>query len=114
LISTHGQDVLSNSGVRGTPLHAASYKGHIDTVRILLNHGADVNAEGRWGSPLRLCSACDGGHSEIVIELLLEYGANINARTAINDTPLFMASRSGVLESVQILLRRGADVHICG
>jgi hypothetical protein len=173
LISTHGQDVVSNRGYHGTPLHAASFKGHIDTIRVLLNHDADVNADGLRGPPLS--SACDGGHVEVVrllleygasvdgrngfqalhaasntrhveavrlllqynvdfntadirgwtalhyaiyypeaLELLLEYGANVNARTVSNRTPLYMAARSGPLESVQTLLRHGADVHFCG
>jgi len=54
-------------------------------------------------------------HPEI-IELLLEYGANVDARDTGNPTPLYRASRNlnGLLESVRILLRHGADVHIRG
>lgn len=43
LISTHGEDVNAKCGVRRSPLHAASHKGHIDAVSLLLGHGADVN-----------------------------------------------------------------------
>ena len=53
-------------------------------------------------------------HLPEVIELLLEYGADINARTVSNRTALYIASQNGILESVQTLLRHGADMHIRG
>ena len=43
LISTYGEDINAKCGTYGSPLHAASSKGHIDAVSLLLNHGADVN-----------------------------------------------------------------------
>ena len=48
-----------------TPLHLASLEGHTNVVRILLAHGADVNAENKNGAlPIRL--ARFRGHTEIV------------------------------------------------
>jgi ankyrin repeat protein len=35
-----------------TPLHRASMGGHVEAVRVLLNHGADVNAlDGMFSAP---------------------------------------------------------------
>ena len=46
LIITHGEDVNAECGRHwhGTPLHGASYEGHLNAARVLLTHGADVNA----------------------------------------------------------------------
>lgn len=55
-------------------LQAASFGGYQEIVKLLLNNGADVNAQGgEYGNALY--AASDGGHQEIV-KLLLENGAN--------------------------------------
>lgn len=56
-------------------LRAASDGGHDVIVRLLLEHGADVNAQ--YGRALR--AASDGGH-DIVVRLLLEHGADMHAQ----------------------------------
>ena len=42
--------------------------------------------------------------------LLLEHGADVNARTDVLSTPLHMASRYGRVEAVRVLLEHGASV----
>src|SRR5579863_7321384 len=44
LIITHGEDVNANCSRGVSPLHAASRSGHVDCARLLLDHGANVNA----------------------------------------------------------------------
>lgn len=55
-----------------TPLHCAANKGHLSCLRILLRHGADVNAGLYARSPLLL--AVESSAVDCVRELL-EYGA---------------------------------------
>ncbi|KAJ6539661.1 ankyrin repeat-containing domain protein [Mycena capillaripes] len=60
-------------------LHAASAKGDIDTARLLLRYGAEVNAaDGFHGSALR--AAYEGGHLNVV-RLLLQNGAACSSTT---------------------------------
>ena len=43
LIVTHQEDVDAKCGYYGSQLHAALYMGHLDSARVLLDHGADKN-----------------------------------------------------------------------
>ena len=110
IICTHGEDFNAWSGYHGTPLRAASNKGHIDVVRVLLDHGANVNTIDKKNTPL--CSAFDGGHLEIM-RLLLEHGADVDAwdgrELLLND-----ASKDGRAEVVHLLLQHNADVNSRG
>lgn len=59
-----------------TPLMWASYKGHYDTVVILLERNADVNAHGNYHISSLLWAA-GRGHTDIA-KLLLKRGAKVN------------------------------------
>jgi ankyrin repeat protein len=56
-----------------TPLHRASINGALEVVRLLLEHGADVEAKDNDGETA-LQVAAYKGHDEVV-ELLREHGA---------------------------------------
>ena len=72
-----GADILAQDHCGWTPLHEASNRGHLDVVRVLVSHGANVNDKGGphcdWTTPLM--DAALNGHRGVV-ELLLERGAN--------------------------------------
>jgi hypothetical protein len=57
-------------GYHGNALRAASHRGHTEVVRLLLDRGADVNAQGEWfGDAIKVASTM--GHTEVVQLLLL-------------------------------------------
>ena len=74
-----------------TSLLWASANGHKSTVKLLLDHGADVNLKNNNGGTA-LIRASRRGH-ESAVKLLLEYGADVNLRNKYDDTPLIYASR---------------------
>lgn len=77
-------------------------------VQMLLEEGADANAQGGWyGSALQDAAAT--GHRRNV-ELLLDKGADINACGGEYDKALYAASCEGQLEIVQLLLDNGAEI----
>ena len=62
-------------------------------------------------TPLYLASEGEYPKDCSVLRLLLERGADVNARTKVGSTPLHMASSRGALEIVRLLLEYGADVE---
>ena len=88
-------DLLQNlSGPNGESLLLLAVQaGHAETVKYLLEQGADVNAAGPTGmSPLHL--AAQQGEEEIIL-LLLKNKADINAVTADGQSPMELAIKSG-------------------
>ena len=113
LIMMHSSDVNAKFEPDGlSPLHGASIYGHVDSARILIDHGANVNArEDDYWTPLHY--ACIWGHVTVA-QLLLEHKAISNTRNDDNNTPLHMASEQGHLEIARLLLDHGADVAAQG
>jgi hypothetical protein len=72
---------------------AVRVKSSIETVRFLLNKGADVNngLSNGW-KPIHL--AVDNGNANMV-KLLLDYGADVTFRNAYDQTPLKIAKKKG-------------------
>ncbi|KAF5594283.1 ankyrin repeat [Fusarium pseudocircinatum] len=92
----------------GPALRFASDFGHLDTVALLLQEGADVNAEVE-GQTL-LSSAVEAGHTD-VIALMIKQGADVNAQRGSWSDALSTASKTDRLDIMELLIEHGADVH---
>lgn len=97
------------------PLMGAIMYGWVDVVRLLLDHGADINwtkTPNGWRSAI--CCACAYNHIDIAELLLLDYGADVNARNNVGDTPLMivLSNRPDSKDLLQLLLEHGADPSI--
>ncbi|KAJ7759531.1 ankyrin repeat-containing domain protein [Mycena metata] len=90
-------------------LFVASQNGHLDVVKFLIEHGADVNAENEDGCT-SLYLASRNGRLEVV-KFLIEHGANINASDNDGYTSLSIASANGHLDVVKFLIEHGADIN---
>ncbi|XP_032299149.1 ankyrin repeat domain-containing protein 49 [Coturnix japonica] len=86
-----------------TPLHRASYSGHLDMAQELVAHGADIHAQTVDGwTPLH--SACKWNNTEVAA-FLLQQGADINAQTNGLLTPLHIAAgNKNSRETLELLL----------
>ncbi|KAJ5159295.1 uncharacterized protein N7500_008946 [Penicillium coprophilum] len=102
---------LDMKGDRGA-LQAASLGSYESVVEILLEAGADVNAQGGgYGNALQ--AAVYNGSPETV-QILLRAGADVNAQGGYYSNALQAAAYNGSPDTVQILLRAGADINAHG
>ena len=86
--------------------------GYDQIIQLLLDQGADINAQGGYyGNALQ--SALRSGYDKVV-QMLLDKGANINAQGGFYGTTLQTASFEGHDKVIQMLLDRGADIKAQG
>jgi uncharacterized protein len=109
LVAADSASVDARSADGFTPLHLAAFFGHLDAARMLMAHGADVDARGTgWMTGTALHSAASARHAEVVGSLL-EAGADPSARQSGGWIPLHAAARNGDSVSVALLLAAGSD-----
>jgi cytohesin len=91
-----------------TILHYRACDGTPESVRLLLEHGADVNArDGIGQTPLIIAAECK--RTEIVEVFLTDApSVDVNAATFYGRTALHGAARSGDIDMVRLLLDSGA------
>jgi hypothetical protein len=101
-----GIDVNEKGNYLGSAIQAASAKGHIEVVKLLVAYGADVNLRaGRNSSPIV-------GAPLEVTRLLLDHGANVNAGGEPHDSAIYTACVSGEVEVAKLLLKRGVNINV--
>ena len=102
--------INSYSGDGWTPLHLAAAFANPETVKALMERGANIHA---WSQnplknqPLHACIAL--GQSVESVRLLLDAGAEVNSVQVAGYTPLHQAAAGGKKEVVLLLLERGAN-----
>lgn len=101
--------VYQHAQRHNTALQVAAYHDNIEGIHLLLDKGADVNAEGgEYGTALQV--AAYGGNFECM-HLLLDKGADVNAEGGEYGSALQAASYACHLEVVKELLSNGANVN---
>ena len=112
-----------------TALMTVAHTGNVDAAKVLLAHGAKVDARESWRGQTALMWAAAQSHPAMVAELAA-HGADVNARSAQQDwkrqvtaeprekwmpqgalTALLFAARQGCLECTKALVEKGADVN---
>jgi ankyrin repeat protein len=100
------------------PLGLASFFGHVEAARVLVARGAEVNSASRNDMKVMpLHSAVATGDPEARYELaklLLEHGADPNARQQDDFTPLMAAEHHGDQRLRGLLIEHGAETPRVG
>ena len=100
-----------------TPLIIAAHNGHLNSVKILLGCGADIEDGGtlKIENSVRegctpLWAAAVTGHLDVV-KLLIERNADVEGRASTGSTPLRAAAHEGHLDVLRCLVESGAAVN---
>jgi ankyrin repeat protein len=92
-----------------TPLMYAAEVGSLDAMRLLIDSGADVNAQNAFGSTALMWSASDPAK----VRVLLDHGAQVNTVAKSGRTALIIAAFTNPsAEVVRLLLAKGAKVDV--
>ncbi|XP_044781840.1 ankyrin repeat and SOCS box protein 3 isoform X3 [Bubalus bubalis] len=103
-------DVADNRG--WMPIHEAAYHNSVECLRMLIRADSSENyiKTKTFEGFCALHLAASQGHWKI-IQILLEAGADPNATTLEETTPLFLAVENGQIDVLRLLLRYGANVN---
>jgi ankyrin repeat protein len=123
-----GVNVNMRGADRNTPIMEATYAGHLDTVKLLLDHGADLSAKKNDGATpaaltpnkdiielfkkvSALVDASGKGNNEVVKELI-DKGTPVNGLDQNGHSALTEACWNGKTETVKLLLDKGTNPTI--
>lgn len=104
LVNSHAHDGF-------TPLGLAVFFGHPETVKTLLDAGADVNLASRESMKVTPLASASAARQLEIARMLIERGADVNARASNDFTPLHESAASGKIDFALLLLEHGANVN---
>ena len=93
-----------------TPLGAASLRGHLEAVEILVKAGADVEAKDSWGMTPLIFAALKGNNE--VVKLLLNAGADPDVKDNQGRSALYYAIAYNRYEAGVALMEGGANLDL--
>lgn len=111
LLLKYGADIDRADNQLWTPLARASKTGQLDVVQYLLRGNASLTIATSQGfQPIHHASdnKKDGAR---VVEELLAHGADPNARSTSQGTPLHNAANRGSVATIKILLASGSEIN---
>lgn len=109
-VLTSVPELLNAIDERGsTPLLLATYYGHMEVAKYLLDSGAEVDAKDSSGNTA-LMGVCFKGYENIAA-LLVNAGANVNHVNSMGATSLIYAASFNKIGIAKILLDNGANIN---
>ncbi len=125
-----GANVESPNPEGQTALMSVARTNHVDAARVLLKHGANVNAREKWRGQTALMWAAAQSQPQMV-QLLISHRADVNARSDIRVwarkvtaeprpqnrpsgglTALLLAAREGCVGCAEALVKGKADINL--
>jgi ankyrin repeat protein len=98
-------------------IQATRERNSVDVMQQLISRGADVNARYKSPDPFEsgntpLHFSAGRGTQVSTVQILLDNGANIDARNDMGQTPLMLAAQYGFTDIIQLLLDKDAKVNL--
>jgi ankyrin repeat protein len=95
-----------------TALYFAIEKEHTDIALLLIRSGAHVHHKVNKQKIQLIHLAAQHDCPSVIDELIKRYPELLNAKDMYNQTPLSFAAYQGKLETVKLLLKKGADINV--
>ncbi|CAD6194647.1 unnamed protein product [Caenorhabditis auriculariae] len=96
------------TSTHSTALRGACYDGHLEIVRYLADHGADLNVPNRHGHTSLMIAAFRNKIE--VVKFLISRGVDVSVQTSKGNSALHDAAEGGNVEIVKVLLEAGAEL----
>ena len=93
------------------PLMVVAKKGNLQIAKLLLSSGANIDMANSKGQSATHGS-CSSSGASVVLEVLLDHSADVNLRDDQDQTPLHHACLTGTIETVDLLLKAGAQGNL--
>ena len=108
--------------MRMTPLIAAIFANNYDIVELLINKGANVNDEGKYGFTPLLAAVNSSNHekekgeenyrvSYNIVQLLIDRGANVSQLNKDGANPIENAIHGSNIEIIDLLFNEGVKIN---
>jgi uncharacterized protein len=121
-LNTPGKKTKNNESsifIGSTPLEMAVIYESSEITKLLLDSGAKYNISSKHGNNLlhtaASCSIISGEYNlderKSIIELLLLYKINVNAKNKDLETPLMCAVKLESIEIIKLLVKAGAKIN---
>jgi len=105
-----GADVNIRAYGDFTPLYQAAFSGGLKVAKLLIDHGADVNASGGQGTVLRGIIYYKSESGTEMAKLLLDNHAKLQ-KFSYGNTELHLAALNDYADIIPILVEHGANVN---
>lgn len=105
-------DFRNQKDDQNTALCIACDVGWLDTAKVLISRGSDVNYENaKYKTPLILATELIYPYDSQLAKLLISNGALVNHQTRSSNTALLSASKFGNYELIELLIRANSNVN---
>ena len=114
ILLQNGANINAPNAMGATLIYTAIQSRNVGMLRILLNHGADVNTpiiakDERFTFPIHM--SVEAGSLEMT-DLLFPHSADINFLNSEGSTPVCLAAQLNKTEMIGFLTSRNADLNI--
>eukprot|EP01041_Mallomonas_annulata_P010267 gene10267-21424_t len=102
---------LDFDGIIISPIFVATYFRRKDIIKLLINHGADINGIQLYNnSILEIASLIMSDYD--IYQFLIDNGADINRRDHNGKSELLRACAANDKKAVELLINAGADINV--